>query len=287
MPPERFLAEIARIESGDTFAARLARFDESPDPEQLDYIVNGLISRTDFGAAYARVDAFQAATPELENDPSLPLLVKTMATQHGLLYRRAARQLRAEWEELPDLTGARATPALVTFVEAGPATMAREEQIAGLREARHADAGRLLDMMPAELIPDDLLLDAAGFAFDNGLYDLATGLYLRWYATAGESPDPNELNSVAWNLLLCQRELETALEIARKAYAGDSSPSVGDTLASLLYVTGATDEAIELESKVAAAAEGKSAEEYTEIVELMKAGKDLGLEPGFESYPEG
>jgi hypothetical protein len=74
--------------------------------------------------------------------------------------------------------------------------------------------------------------------------------------------------------------------MARAAYALDSGPSVADTLAQLLYVTGAADEAIEIERRAAAEAEGSRAKGYAEVVERMVAGLDLVDRPSFEEYPD-
>ena len=68
--------------------------------------------------------------------------------------------------------------------------------------------------------------------------------------------------------------------MARAAYALDSGPSVADTLAQLLYVTGAVDEAIEIEKAAAAEADG-----YAEVVARMEAGEEMVNRPEFESYP--
>jgi hypothetical protein len=77
-----------------------------------------------------------------------------------------------------------------------------------------------------------------------------------------------------------------AITIARAAYALDSGPSVADTLAQLLYVTGAVGEAIEIEHKAAAEAEGEEAEGYAAVVKRMKAGEDMVDRPRFDTYPE-
>jgi tetratricopeptide (TPR) repeat protein len=288
MPPEDFITEIKRIQSGDTFAARLAKFDESPaDAELLQPVVDGLISRADFSGAFSRIDAFQASDHGLEPDPSLPLLVQTMAIELEILYRRVARQYRAEWQEMPDLTDARSVPALIAFLHASPAELEREEQAGRLRQARHEDAGRLLELLPADSIPQEMLTRAADFAFENGHYQAAVDIYMQWYADAGDSATPAQLNSTAWNLLLCRSELETAVTMARAAYAGSTEPHIADTLASLLYTTGATEEAIEIESKALAQIEAEEgpADDYRKTVELMKAGEELDLKPGFDSFP--
>jgi hypothetical protein len=70
------------------------------------------------------------------------------------------------------------------------------------------------------------------------------------------------------------------------AYALDSGPSVADTLGQLLYVTGAVDEAVEIEQKAAAEADGEEAKGYAEVVKRMEAGEDMVDRPRFDTYPE-
>jgi tetratricopeptide (TPR) repeat protein len=135
-----------------------------------------------------------------------------------------------------------------------------------------------------EMSPDRLF-ENANFAFDNGHYDHAVDLYLRWFDTA-ENPHPGDLNLAAWNLFLSRRNLESAIEIARMAYASDSGPGVADTLAQLLYVTGAVEEAVEMERIAASEAEGKSAEDFAAVVARMEAGEEMSDRPEYESYPD-
>jgi tetratricopeptide (TPR) repeat protein len=158
--------------------------------------------------------------------------------------------------------------------------MPQAEQVERLRQARVDDAAKILEMMSGYDLSPDLLFSNANFAFDNGYYDLAVDLYKQWF-DAVEDPHPGNINLAAWNLFLSRRDLEQALIMARAAYALDSGPSVADTLAQLLYITGSVDEAIELEQKAAAEDEG-----YAEVVERMKTGKDMIDKPKFDTYPE-
>jgi tetratricopeptide (TPR) repeat protein len=126
--------------------------------------------------------------------------------------------------------------------------MTRVEQATRLRQARFDDAGVILEMLADQDLPPARLFSNAGFAFDNGHYDSVVNLYKKWFETV-EEPHPGNLNQAAWNLFLSRLDLEQAITIVRAAYALDSGPSVADTLAQLLYVTGAVDEAIEIEQK--------------------------------------
>ncbi len=288
MPAAEFLKQVQRIQSGDTFASRSERLAENPkDAELLQLVVNGLLLKYDFASAYTRIDAFQASDHGLSPDPSGPLLLEVMALEHDALYRLATRRYRDEWEEVPDVSASRSTPALVAMLTESPAALDRQEQARLLREARHNDAGLLIAMLPEDGAGYDskILLEAGQFAFENGHYDSAVDLFRRWRESSGADPDPDQLNWVAWSLYQCRKDIEAALEMARAAYALRASPGVADTLAQLLYLTGVHDEAIAIETRAADEAEGQDAEAYRKIVEQMKAGEELTAHPSFEDYP--
>ncbi len=286
MPAEEFLKQLQRIQSGDTFASRSERLAQNPgDPELLKMVVDVLLLKFDFAGAYTRIDAFQASDHGLSPDPSGPLLLNVMAFEHEVLYRLAARRYRDEWEEVPDVSASRSTPALAAMLSESPAALDRQEQARRLREARHEDAGQLVAMLPEGELDREILRDAGGFAFDNGHYDSAADLYRRWRESSGDDQDPDQLNGVAWNLYLCRKDLDGAVEMARAAYALRVTPGIADTLGQLLYVTGAHDEAIAIETRAADESEGEEAEEYRKIVEQMKAGEELDAHPSFEDYP--
>lgn len=282
MAPDAFLASIDRIKKGDTFFSRCARLDQTPgDFELLELVHEGLMVRMDFPEIFARISAFQAANPDLDPDPSVPLLQDSLMYQHSRLYRGAGYFYRNAWEEdFPDIEEPLAAPSLMTLLEEKLPEMPTTEQAERLRQARFDDAGEILAIMADHDLSPDLLFSNARFAFDNGHYGAAVDLYKKWFETV-EEPHPGDLNLAAWNLFLCRRELEQAITIVRAAYALDSGPSVADTLAQLLYITGAVDAAIEIEEKAAAEDEA-----YAEVVERMKAGKELIDKPDFESYPE-
>jgi len=282
MSPDDFLATIDRIKSGDTFFARLARFDENPGSfEVLQLVHEGLMVREDFAGIFSRISAFHAANPDLDPDPSLPLLQESLMYQHSWLYNGAGFFYRNHWEEeIPEIEEPLAAPSLMALIDEGLPEMPRAEQAQRLRQARTEDAIPILEMMGEEELPQELLFLNAEFAFDNGLYDRAADLYTMWFDTV-EDPQPGDLNQTAWNLFLSRRHLEQAIVIARAAYALDPGPSVADTLAQLLYVTASVDDAIELEQQ--AAAEDR---DYAEVVQRMRSGKDMVDRPRFDSYPE-
>jgi tetratricopeptide (TPR) repeat protein len=287
MPPDDFLAAIDRIRQGDTFAARLARLDETPgDFEILELVYEGLMIREDFPEIFSRISEYQSANPDLDPDPSMPLLQKTFMRQHSWLYRGAGSFYRNDWEgEIPEIREPLSAPSLMALLEENLPEMPRADQADRLRQARTDDAAKILDMMADGDLSPDVLFSNAGFAFDNGFYDRAADLYQKWFDT-DEDPHPGDLNQAAWNFFLSRRDLERAIVIARAAYALDSGPSVADTLGQLLYVTGAVDEAVEIEQKAAAEADGEEAKGYAEVVKRMEAGEDMVDRPRFDTYPE-
>lgn len=287
MPPAELISEIERIQSGDTFVACLEKLDENPgDPGLLDRAVRGLLDRGDIKAAYARLAAFDDVGADgLENDPSALLLARTMAEEHSSLYRKVGLQFRGEWPEVVDVSESRSTPALAEALAEGLTELDREEQAERLRAARHQDALPVLHLVMGDITADDAF-DAARFAVSNGHYEAAAGLYSMWHEQAGASKSSGALNAAAWDLYLAREDLELAVEMAREAYAEDSSPDVADTLARLLYVTDNVDDAIRIQSEAAAESEGDTAEAYSEVVEIMKAGGELEDRSYFDSYPE-
>jgi hypothetical protein len=183
---------------------------------------------------------------------------------------------------VPDTTG---TERLHALVSDGLAEWPADEQADSLRSARHEDASSLLELPDLESSQADDLLDVASFAFANGHFEIAANLYLRWHASVGVDAEPALLQDVAWRLYLSKTELEAATDIARQAHERTATPENTDTLARLLYVTGAVDEAIALELTAAEKADGPESETYRGIAEMMEAGEALDDRPSFDSYP--
>ena len=283
LPPEQFLSELARIQSGDTFASRVERLAQNPtDLDLLNLVLEGHRLRGDFPAAYASLDAFQANYSGPEPDPSLPLQLETLMTGHRLLYSRAAREFNNGWQKMSDVSGTRSSPALKALLATAISELDQDQQARELRNAKHSDAGTLLAMLPAEEMDAPLLLASARFAAQSGHYETAAGYYRSWYETNGATADPGTLNAIAWDLYLCRRDIELAIDIAKAAYGLDNAHHVADTLARLLYVNGAVDEAIELQTKAAAEANDEG---YAATLTAMKLGEQLGDQPRFEHYP--
>jgi thioredoxin-related protein len=286
LPPESFLERVAKVRTGDTFLACLRELDENPgSADAIARAVDGLLERSDPIGAISRLEAFHQATGDDELALCKKLMFAARAELHERTYQRAAKLYRRGWDrafEIPDTDG---TSALSQLIQGELFELSAEEQAARLREARFEDARVLLEISDAGTdAPGDLFI-IGNFAYRSGHYAEAARFYRQWYEKAGAEADPEDLNDVAWRLYLARQELELAVDIAQRAYAASPDPDTTDTLARLLYLEGATDEAIALERKAAEGAEGPRSEIFQGVVGRMEAGEMLDDRPSFERYP--
>lgn len=287
LPPDAFLAEVRRVRAGDTFAACLARLEEQPgDLETLTRAVDGLLQRSDPEGALTRLEAFRLAAPETSTAACSVLLFRARAALQDRLYEHAAQLYDTGWKHAMEVPDCGVGVQLRAALEQGLTELDAAEQRRMLREARRQDGGALLsEVDPGSLHGEDILT-AARFAAASGIYERATELFERWVDSEGAEAPPEALNEVAWELYLMRQALDRGVKIARAALAADDSPDIADTLARLLYVTGAVDEAIAVETRAAEQAEGKAADAFRDVAERMKTGLPLDDQPEFESYPE-
>jgi thioredoxin-related protein len=286
LPPEPFLERVKRIRTGDTFLACLRRLEEDPgDVDAIERSVGGLLERSDPEGAISRIEAFHQATEGNELALCRKLMFTARSELHARVYQRAAKLYRSGWTrsfEVPDTTG---TSNLNSLLAAGLTELSVDDQADLLRQARFDDAADLLEIPDLEEGTREDVLSVADFAFRNGHYDFAADLYVRWFEVEGESADPEILNDVAWRLYLSNRELAQAIDIAQRSFRLKPDPETADTLARLLYVTGAIEEAVALEERAAREAEGSRSETYSRVAQRMEAGERLDDKPTFDSYP--
>jgi thioredoxin-related protein len=286
LPPDPFLERIERIRTGDTFLACLRQLEENPgDVGSIERSVGGLLERSDPEGAISRIEAFHQATEGNELALCRTLMFSARSELHARVYQRAAKLYRSGWPrsfDVPDTAGASNLKALLAT---GLTELPSNDQATRLRQARFDDAADLLEIPDLEAGTNENLLSVADFGFRNGHFDLAASLYIRWFEADGEGAEPEILNDVAWRLYLSNRELEKAIEIAQRSYGIKPDPETADTLARLLYVTGAVEEAVALEERAAREAEGSRSDTYSRVAQRMEAGELLDDKPTFDSYP--
>ncbi len=285
LPPEKFLEEVRRIRTGDTLYSCLQNLAEDPtDIDAIRRAVAGLLERSDPEGAITKIKHFHAES-EHDHEVCEKLMFEAGRDLHYRVYLRAAKLYRDGWKttvEVPPVPGSKRLSALL---EEGLTEFDQQEQVRRMREARFEDAAELMELVSVENAEGDDLFGMATFAFRGGHYEVAAGLYGRWFADPNTLADADKLNRAAWQLYLARESLETAVAMARKAYELDPSPDVADTLARLLYVSGEPVEAVELERSAAAAAQGGRAEQYLEVADKMQKLLDLDDRPAFEDYP--
>jgi thiol-disulfide isomerase/thioredoxin len=286
LPPDGFLERIERIRSGDTFLACLRQLEKNPgDVEAIERSVGGLLERSDPEGAIGRIEAFHRATEGNELAMCRKLMFTARGELHTRVYQRAAKLYRSGWERSFDVPDTSGTLNLNALLAGGLGQLESDEQAELLRKARHDDAAELLEIPDLEEGGPETLLSVADFAFRNGHYDLASSLYIRWDGIEGDGAEPEVLNDVAWRLYLTGKDLEAAIDIAQRSYSAQPDPETADTLARLLYVTGAVAKAVELEEMAARETEGSRSDTYRGVAQRMEAGEPLDDKPTFESYP--
>jgi thiol-disulfide isomerase/thioredoxin len=289
LPPGELRERIQRIRNGGSFSSCINSLDQNPsDLRSLRWAVEGLLERSEPEQALARIEAYHKAGGD---DPCPILMLQAYAAIHTRLYDRAGRLFRSEWSEPFGAIDTEIAPALAALLDSNLSGLETTEQARQLRQARFADAERILgwlgDEPPLDQLSPDDLLEIGKLAFRNGHYVLAADLIYNWYQVGKEKHLRDQLDLAAWYLYLCRQQLDTAVEMARVAYSEEATPSVCDTLSRLLYLTGQVDEAMKVQAQAAATAEEEAADQYRAILKKMEAGEPLQDRPGFDSYPGG
>jgi thioredoxin-related protein len=286
LPPEEFVTAMNRIRTGDTFVSCLSRLSEDPsDMEAIVRAVVGLLERSDPDGAIARIKAFHRSTPDHDHGLCVQLMFRARTALQARTYAQVAKLYRKGWDTSLDAPNTDGTMHLHALLAEDVTNETHDVLAARLREARHADAGDLLSTVSVDDMPEEELWDIGGFAYSNGHYEVAASAYARWYSERGDGADATTLNIVAWQLYLSGRSLETAVEIARRAWDEDPNADIADTLARLLYVTGEVAEAIALQRRAVQTAPDDDVESFREVLRQMEAGEELGDRPPFEYYP--
>ncbi len=292
--PDEYVADLRRIASGDTWAAAAEKVKSGDaDETTLRRVAQGFIDR---GEAIQALDAIFAFNDSAESPCCKDLVIAARADMQRTLYRRTERALLRKDRELPDVPEDARAPALALLVaDPDVADLTPEEIAARIHDARHEDTGVLLDEAGSlDGASPESVMDLAALAFSGGQYQRGAALYQDAIGDDFRVDDPDLLNQAAWNVYLARESvgpeaLQRATAWARKAYDGKQDPSIGDTLAHLLYVTGQQDEAIALEESLVATLESEgdtgAVDSFTEVLETMRSGGTFDDAPRFERYP--
>jgi len=285
LPPDKFIEELRRIKTGDTLFACLKELEDDPtNTEAIHRAVDGLLDRADPEGAIARIERFHAETDH-DHDVCGELMFQAGRDLHYRVYLRAGKLYRNGWNstiEVPPVPGSKR---LADLLRDGLPELDPNEQAELMRTARFDDSLELLNIVNPDKAEGEELFGLGAFAFRGGHYQLAAGLYERWFLENKAVHTADMLNRAAWQLYLARESVDTAIAMARQAYELDASADIADTLARLLYLSGDHMEAVELERKAAASAQSGRAEQYLEVADKMQRLVDLNDEPAFESYP--
>ena len=285
LPPDKFIDEVRRIRTGDTLYACLQELQDDPtNIETIRRAVEGLLERADPEGAIAKIKKFHAES-EHAHEVCEKLMFYAGRDLHYRVYLRAGKLYRDGWKspiEVPPVPGSKRLSGLI---EDGLSEIDPAEQANLMREARFEDSSELLEMVTLDNAEGDDLFSLAAFAFRGGHYELAAGLYERWFNESETPHKADTLNRAAWQLYLARESLATAVAMAREAYNLDPSADIADTLARLLYVSGEHMEAVELERMAAEQSQGVRGEQYLEVANKMQKLVDLDDKPAFEDYP--
>jgi tetratricopeptide (TPR) repeat protein len=285
LPPEKFVEEVRRIRTGDTLYACLQKLEEDPtDIDAIRRAVEGLLERSDPEGAIAKIKYFHGQSAH-DHQICEKLMFQAGRDLHYRVYLRAGKLYREGWKtsiEVPPVPGSKH---LSLLLDEGLPKIDPGEQAALMKKSRYDDAAELLQLVtPANAVGDELF-GLATFAFRGGHYELAAGLYERWFDEPEAPHTADALNRAAWQLYLARESLDAAVAMARKAYDLDPSPDIADTLARLLYVSGEHQDAVDLERKAAETAQDGRADQYLEVADKMQRLIELDDRPSFDDYP--
>lgn len=267
LPPEKFLAEIGRIRSGEgTLPALKAKVDASPD---------------DVGTVLAYAEKVAATKPEVADGLLEALGAKAKGKDRALEAKVLGVRARladeaGDGEKAAGLCDRILDEYADTEAAVGALATAVDRKI-GLKSDFAAGLA-VIEKVRAHRKDGRLPLEAELLA--ASIHGAMAGQSLARAAEAA-GDDPEKLNEVAWRAFQMRSNLPAAVEWARKAVElSKEQPEILDTLANLLAVSGRLDEAIEIEEKAAAKLDAGSRREFDLNVAKWKAERDAMNDAG-------
>lgn len=254
--PAEFTAEIRRILAGDgTLAALRRRFAETPADADVALAYGAKLAGSDPKAAVVVFEQAEEAAAKADRP-----------TQGRVRLERAAVLLATG-----DRSGAMdVAEALLRDFADTPSAAAAARRVGAAFVG--ADARRALTFLDAvrrvAKEPEDrrAVEEHAVAVHRNGI-----AAALRRQADAA-GDDPQALNEVAWTCFEMKLNVREAVAWARRAVEKSSrDPAILDTLANLLWISGARAEAIGLETEAASRAEGRMKSDFEGLAAKWRA----------------
>lgn len=259
-PPGPFTAEVKRILAGEGTLPALRKLHlEAPDDVGAGLAYGVRLAQSDPSAAEELFRSLRAAAAK-SGDRAVEARVRLehgaalLATGGAELAMAAAETLVGEFADTPAAAsaGARLGGA---FVRAGTN-----------RALAFLDAARGLAKEPADKAEIE--------RFTMAVHRNAMAASLRRQAEAA-GDDAQALNEVAWTCFEMKLNVREAAGWARTAVEKSGrDPAILDTLANLLWITGARADAVALETEAESKAEGAMKREFTALISKWKAELD-------------
>jgi tetratricopeptide (TPR) repeat protein len=262
MPPEPFVKEIARIQSGaGTLVALKKAHEAAPDD-------------ADAGIAFAQ--KLSAGKPEEASAlfGSLVEKAKDRPTQAKLKIEQAALALAsARKKEDVEEVAATAESIVKDYADTPAAghvvsRLGRAVMFAGEKRA-------LAFIESARPLAADAKERFVVESLAVSVHKMAIGAALKRQGEAA-GDDAQSLNEVAWNCFEMKMNAKQALEWAKSAVEkSNRDPAILDTLANLLWLAGKRDEAIKTEEEAAGKAADAMKKEFSANIAKWKAEKKV------------
>ena len=270
-PPEEYLKEVLRIQSGEgTLPALTKKFADSPYDLDAGIALGARIAGSKPEAA---AELFAALAEKAKS--------RDKATQGRVCLEYAAALLGAGKRDLAAAEAEKLVREFADTPSAGAAATRVGRAFVGL------DAGRALAFLAAvRAIATDAKDKAAVENLTISVHKSGIAAALKRQAEAA-GDDPQALNAVAWTCFEQKMNVREAVGWAKKAVEKSArDPMILDTLANLLWLSGARDDAIKTEAEAAEKVEGPQKKEFEALVakwraelEAMKAAKAVPMTP--------
>jgi len=268
MPPEPFLKEVARIQSGEgTIPALKKSYAAKPDDLDAGVVLAGKLAASKPAES---AEMFKGLEERAVAAKDRPAQAKVLLEQASLSLATASRETI---NEVATQVAAQAETLVKDFADTPAAAHAASRlggavaYVGGNRALAFLDAARGIATDPKELVVVESLTVA--------VHKRAIAASLKRQGDAA-GDDPQALNAAAWNCFEMKMNVKAALGWATTAVEkSNRDPAILDTLANLLWISGKHAEAIKAEEEAAGKAEGAMKKEFLANVAKWNAEKKI------------